>query len=304
MQASALLRGCSAAALAVLLCASAAGAHNAGSFSRVHSLDAATSATAISVTGTAAFGEQLSHLVGTDPEADNLGGAGTSPLGLDLKRFEISQPGAYRDDLLFTIKLAQMPAGGLPEAAVYDWDFTVEGGSGQGRSYWSLRTMRTAAVPSGTTDPVAALHACTPQGAGFTCTQRRVITDVLYEVDDSGIHLLVPRGVIGAHAGATITAWPREVNPVWIGLTAGEAATQANVFDSGTHKPYVVPPPPSLIVTLTRAGAQPSTVVAATVDGEQFSAELPRPSAGRYEVTATACFAGNCGKRSVQIDVD
>lgn len=289
---------------ALALVVAAAAPAGAAEQTSVNGLSATASGTAVSVQGSATLGGQDPIVVGEDPPGDNAGGAATAPFGLDFTGFSISQPDPTKGNLLFTIGLAELTGGGIPEGIQYNWDIMVDGGADFGGSNWSLKTMRSRAITTGNLDPDAAIFDCQPneQTGGFTCSQVQTIP-VEYDSSASEIRMTVPVAAIGAQPGSMIEAWGRATNPLWIGPSAGGQLTFTNVFDTGSHDPYVVPRA-TVRLGIAPAGQPIDHTVNGTLapDGS-FSGELTAPGPGTYDVGAQVCFGSNCDTASTPVTV-
>ena len=291
------------AALLVVAAAGPGGAHTEPTGqSEVHDLAGSTSGTQVSVSGHATFGGQAAASVGEDPAGDNAGGAATAPLGLDFTKFTVQQPDASKPELKFTIDLAGLAGGGLPEIVMYNWDIMVNGGEPNG-SNWSIKTMRSRQGVANW----AAVNTCVPnaQGTGFTCSVVQTVP-ASYVETESEITITVPLSAIEASPGSKIEAWPRATNPLWIGPSAAGAQTLTNVFDTATHDEYFVPTS-TVQLALAPAGTPEGNVSftkAATLSANgNFTGTLTAPGPGTYDVWAKACFADNCGTASTSVTV-
>lgn len=270
----------------------------------VTSLDASPGAGTVSVTGTVTLGGEAPVVLGEDGLGDAVGGPAATALGLDLDKLLISRPSASSSSLLFTIKLGGLATEGVPETILYNWDINVDGGATGAGASQSIKTMRSRASSTGTTDPYAGVFTCVPGTTGFSCTQTTSLSEVAYDQAKNEIRMSVPLSAIGAKEGSRIEAWPRATNPFWIGPSASGALTLTNIFDTGTHEEYVVPAP-TVRLGIAPAGQTVEHTAAGTLgDGGTFSGTLPAPAdPGAYDVGARVCFGTNCGTSSTRINL-
>jgi hypothetical protein len=275
--------------------------------SDVHDLAATVSGTQVSVSGHAAFGGQALFQVGEDAVGDNLGADTTGTRGLDFEKLFISQPDPSKADLQFTIDLAGLQGGGIPETFQYNWDVSIDGGAPNGTN-WSIKTMRSQARVNQNLNPYAAIFTCTmapPPQTGFTCAVNRTIP-VVYDEADGRIRLTVPLAGIKATPGSTIDAWARNGEPVWVRTSAAGAQTGFVTADDMTHDTYTVPKG-SVQLALAPAGTPEGNVdfsKAATLAANgNFTGSLTAPGPGSYDVWAKACFAENCGTASTSVTI-
>ncbi|HEV3474564.1 MAG TPA: hypothetical protein VG602_04290 [Actinomycetota bacterium] len=294
------------AALVVLAAAGPGQAHDEPTGkSEVHDLAATASGTQVSVTGHAAFGGQPAVTVGEDAAGDSAGGAATAEMGLDFTGLTIAAPNPAKPELLFTMKLAGMEGGGIPELFQYNWDIIVDGGAPNG-SNWSIKTMRSQAA-TGSTNPWAIIADCqpNPQTGGFTCREVARIP-VVYEEGEASIRLTVPLARIEASPGSVIEAWARNGEPVWVRTSAAGQLTGFVNADDMTHDTYTVPKS-TVRLALAPAGTPEANVdfsKTATLGAEgNFTGTLTAPGPGTYDVWAKACFAENCGTASTPVSI-
>jgi hypothetical protein len=269
--------------------------------SSVSGLTATASGTVVTVTGTAAFGAQDPLLVGDDATNDNVGGATTAPLGIDLDGMLISQPDPNAQSLVFTIDLNGMTGDGIPEHLAYNWDIRVDGGSSANGAEYSIKTWRTRVAQTTNTNPYAAVFTCVPSSTGgSSCTPGPLVAAV-YDASNSQIRMTIPFDAIGAKPGSTIDAWNRISAPVWVGGTAA-TQTAAGLYDTGTHSQYVVPTK-TVRLGVAPTGSPISYTASAALSGSGFSGSLAVPGPGTYDVGAQACFGDNCGTSKVTVTV-
>lgn len=277
------------------------------------SLEAAATGTDVAVSGEVAFGGQEEVVVGEDPAGDNLGGAQTAALGVDVTELRINQPDSGADELLFTIQLADAPPGlgGLPETVQYNWDIAVDGGAENGGSNWSIKAMRTRASATGTVSAYAAIFDCQPNAdGGFSCSEVAELDAVEFEPEEAAIRIAVPFSTIGAGHGSTIDPFPRcGGTTFWIGPSASGVRTFCNIYDSmDFYDTYTVPDHGTVMLGLAASGETlvhdtPATVESHHHEGEEgthaeFHGTLTAPEPGEYTVGALACFAGECAARA------
>jgi hypothetical protein len=296
------------AAVLTLGMAGPGGAHEADTGnSAVHDLAAMAAGTQVAVSGHAAFGGQPLSQVGEDVVGDNLGADATGTRGLDFEKLFISQPDPAKADLQFTIDLAGLQGGGIPETFQYNWDVAIDGGEPNG-SNWSIKTMRSQARVNANLNPYAAIFTCVmapPPQTGFTCSVKQTIP-VVYDEADGRIRLTVPMKGIEASPGSTIDAWARNGEPVWVRTSAAGAQTGFVTADDMTHDQYTVPKA-AVQLALAPAGTPEADVnfsKAATLGAAgNFNGTLTAPGPGNYDVWAKACFADNCGTASTPVTI-
>jgi hypothetical protein len=267
-------------------------------------LSATASGKNVSVSGSASFGE-APVMVGEDPVGDNTGGS-AGAVGLDIEKLFISQPTADSSTLLFTIKLASLTGGGLPDSVQYNWDIAVNGGVPAGGTSWSIKSARTSQYyQTGSVEPYAGVHSCVrnPDTGVYSCTARANVPAV-FDPSSSEIRISVPLSVIQAGAGADITAWPRNGDPVWVQPAALGAVTPGVTFDGAGHEEYTVPTR-TVRLGIAPAGTPVQNVSfskVATVNGSGgFSGTVTAPSAGSFDAWARACFGATCDARSDRV---
>jgi hypothetical protein len=300
------LTGSSAALLALGMAGPGAAHDEPTGKTEVHDLAASASGTQVTVSGHAAFGGQPAVTVGEDAAGDSAGGAATAEVGLDFTGLTIAAPDPSKPELLFTMKLASLEGGGIPEFFQYNWDVIVDGGAAAGGSNWSIKTMRSQAA-TGSTSPWAIIADCqpNPQTGGFTCRQTARIP-VVYEANEAAIRLTVPLAGIEASPGSVIEAWARNGEPVWVRTSAAGQLTGVLNVDDMTHDTYAVPKA-SVQLALAPAGTPEGNVnfskaAILAADGN-FTGTLAAPGPGSYDVWAKACFADNCGVASTSVTV-
>lgn len=264
-------------------------------------LSAELSGEQVIVRGRAAFGGQDPLPVGQDAGGDNLGGATAAPLGIDLRRASISQPDPEQPRLLFTLQLAGLQGGGIPEGIAYGWDVSVDGGPQSGGARWSIRTMRTRAAATAGADPYAAVFSC--PGEEASCVESSRLSAV-YDVTNKEVRVAVPLAAIGADPGSTIEPWPRTGPPVWIGPTASGAGTQPGLIDAMDHQPYRVPEK-TVLLALAPAGTPPGAIsfdATASLEGDgAFEGSLPIGDlSGPADVWAKVCYGPLCTAASIR----
>jgi hypothetical protein len=259
----------------------------------------------VRVDGVVTFGGQQPVLLAEDPAGDNTGAPATTALGTDLTGLALAQREAGSEDLTFELRLADLRTPrGTPETVQYNWDVEVDGGVVKGGSNWSIKTMGTKATTQ-SAQPWAGVHTCEPGGtanASFTCTESTRV-EAVYDTESKTVYVNVPMSAIGAEPGSTITAWPRNGSPVWIGATAAGARTLVETFDGADHARFTVPEPPRLEVAIAPAGTDVTDLVTVPVgDGGAFSTTLAA-SPGEYDVLVRACFAGRCAEKVLPVTV-
>lgn len=264
-------------------------------------------ADAVDVEGTVAFGGESPIVLATDAAGDNLGGAATQPLGVDLAAVALAQRDADSEDLTFELRLADLRSPrGTPETVQYNWDIAVDGGVTKGGSNWSIKTMGTRAT-SQSTNPWAGVHTCEPGGtanASFTCSETTRV-EAVYDTESKTIYVNVPMSAIGARPGSTVAAWSRSGSPVWIGASAGGRRTFAETYDGlESHSTFSVPSGKQVEVGVAPSGETIDALTPVAVDGNGFATSLPVPGPGTYDVLVRACFADNCAERLVTTTVE
>ena len=272
----------------------------AGSSSEVTELTASPSGRTVSVSGMARFGQEP-VVVGVDAPNDNGGGEALGGAGVDIRELRISQPDGSSRTLLFTIRLAGLAGGGLPESIQYNWDIAVDG-----TTRWSIKSARSSQYHRpGSLDPYAGVFSCVqdPTSGAFTCTQRGSVPAV-YDAAEAEIRIAVPFTLIGASPGARISAWPRNVAPVWVQPAVAGAVTPGVTVDTATHADFAVPTP-TVRLGIAPAGTTEGNVSFAreatlNPDG-RFAGSVTAPSAGAYDVWARACLGASCGARSQRV---
>jgi len=269
----------------------------------ISGLAASASGTSVTVTGSVAFGGEDRVEVGTDAVNDNLGGAQTAPLGLDIQSMSISQPNPASPVLEFVLDLSAMTADGIPEHVAYNWDVAVNGGAAQGGSNYSIKTWRTQVRSTTNANPYAAIFTCQPQPppqTGYTCSPSSTVTAV-YDGPNSQIRLSVPLAGIDAAPGSTIEGWDRIAGHVYVGGTAG-TQTLAGLYDEANHGEYTVPTK-DVKVGIAPAGGAISYATPASLSGNSFSGTLSAAGPGSYDVGARACFGANCATATTTVTV-
>lgn len=289
--------------LAILALPTLASAATAPSFT---SLTTTVSGRTVSVAGVAAFGSEDPVLFGEDGSNDNTGGANTANLGLDIRGTYISQPSASQSSLKFTLDLAGLTNGGIPELLQYNWDIAVNGGSAGGGSNWSIKTMRSSAFQTAGQDPWAAVNTCVPSANGFTCSVTSVIP-VTYDASTGDINMTVPLNAISAKPGDRIEGWARNGEPVWVRPSASGAQTPGVSIDQHTPDGVYEIPTRTVQLGLAPAGTPESGVTFGTTatvkTNSSFTGSITAPAAGSYDLWAKACFAGSCTVSSTPVSV-
>ena len=260
----------------------------------------------VAVDGVVTFGGQAPVVLAEDDAGDNTGAPATTALGTDITALALAQRESGSEDLTFELRLADLRTPrGTPETVQYNWDVEVDGGVAKGGSNWSIKTMGTKATTASPA-PWAGVHTCVPGGtanASFTCTETSR-AEAVYDTASKTVYVNVPMSAISAKPGSTITAWPRNGSPVWVGASAGGARTLVETYDGvENHARYTVPAPPRLEVGIAPAGTAVTTVSPVTVaDGGAFSTTLAA-APGDYEVLIRACFATNCAQQLLPVTV-
>ncbi|MFN2543880.1 MAG: hypothetical protein ABR600_04805 [Actinomycetota bacterium] len=288
-------RGMLVAALAaVVLSAIPAGA--SATATTISGLATSVSGSTVTVTGQAAFGGQDAVLLGEDAANDNIGGANSAPYGTDLTGASISQPTPDAQNLVFTIKLSGLTAGGIPETVGYNWDFAVDGGANGGGADWRITTMRTRALVTQNANPYAATFTCVPgTGGTSSCTQVQLLSAV-YDEAGKEIRVTVPFAAIGVSPGSVIAG--RTTTPLGIAGTAFGRVSVTNLFDTMASVDDYQVPLKSVRLGIAPSGT-PDDAVSFSADASvgsngAFSGTLQAPGSGSYDVFARACFGTNC----------
>ena len=256
----------------------------------IDSLTAQADGLVVNIAGTATLGGD-EVVVGTDATNDNIGGANTASLGLDLLSASVGQPDPSKPDLVFTLKLNGMTAGGIPELVGYNWDIRVDG------TVWRLTSMRTRALVTQNAEPYAALFTCTAGAGGTsTCTQNKLLP-VTY-TEDGSIAITLPMVDVAANPGSVIEAGAAV--PIGISGTVAGRVSITNLFDTMTHEPYTVPTA-SARIGLAPAGTTPNFATGVAMSGGGFAGSLTAPAAGAYTAGAQVCFGTNCATQTVDV---
>lgn len=295
-----------ATACLALLVGSGAQAHETVVLpTEIVALDAAVADGAVAVSGDVAFGGQTIQDLGSDAAGDHTGGAATSPLGVDLTGAQIHWPDPDRDELLFEIRVAELPPApldGTPETLQYNWDFTVDG-----TTSWSLKIMRTRVSATQADSAYGALFECVPSDSGFSCSEQVRLSEVEFRPDDGVVRAGVSLAQMGAKRGSVVSSWDRTGSgALWTGASAGGQQTLIATYDAMSgHASYTVPLGRSVVVGIAPSGEEVEPAHLAVLDADDlFTAQLDLPSeAGTYTVAAEACFADNCATGTVDVEV-
>ena len=267
---------------------------------------AAQSGTAVTVSGTASFGDQPFQAVGTDGTGDTFA-PGEDTAGGDLTGAAIQTTTGGK--VVFQWAVAQLPpaANGAPTGILYGWDFCVDGGA-----CFEVDAQRTGPA-AGTADPYGNLWAC----ADATCTpaDQTLVTDaipVTFTASPPTVALTVSESQITASPGSVIS--PTTVSSNGAAFTAvGDLSTATYEYDFGDGvdpiADYTVAAP-QVSLTLDTAGGDPAaaayvTTVAPAADGTfSGSVDATGLAAGTYQVDARACFGeGNCAYATAPVTI-
>lgn len=269
------------------------GAFAAEQSTEITSLAAAVSGRSINITGLASFGGEERVVLADDPTE------AVGRFGLDITKLYASRPSPASNEIEFVVAVSNLDDG-VPEFVQYNWDISVDGGEAAGGSNWSIKTMRQQ-TRTGTMEPYAAVFACIPGDAGYSCSERARL-DVAFDSAANEIRLTVPLAAIGAKPGSVIRGWDRSGEPVWARSSAAGVLTGGVTFDGATPDDYTVANA-SVSLGLATADTPLEQVVftkAAPVASDgSFAATLSAPGSGTYHVWAKACFGVTCDSASV-----
>lgn len=265
----------------------------------VDSVSAVGDGADVSVTGTAVFVDALVQ-VAEDPTGD----ASPGGLGTDLTKATISRPNAAKNELHFTMEIAdEIPqAFALPEVIHYSFFFAV---GPDAASQWLLMGLRTSqAQAPGSTGPVLSLHQF--RANGTCCDPRGMVTG---SMSGGKILWVLPMSMIQAKTGTLIEPHPARAIQIQIGAS-GQQRLNSNQPDQMFSETTYTVPGPSVELGIAPAETPESEVplsVTATVNAGSgaFSGKLTRPTeSGSYIVVAKACYgSGNCGIKSTTITI-
>ena len=287
----------------------------------VDSLTAASSGSAVSVSGRAAFGGESPVTVAEDVAGDGpVNPERSGQLGVDLIGASISQPSPDDPTLVFEWKVTNLPSSGtLPEAIRYFWPFQVNTAAGP-KQY--MLQAKLSNLASSTTPDDPAGHV-THAGASF---QLRGNCGVLVAINNCG-HIAWLDGTFDVARDTVRMELPIGEGPApevvpgaklerfeFSGGTIA-AAYQAAVSNASTtdyaNWEEIVYTVPSREVTLgvAPAGTDPGAVsyaTAATVaEDSSFAGSVSTSglAPGSYEVFARACFGNNCAVRTAPFTI-
>lgn len=269
---------------------------------RIDSLTATVTGTAIQVAGTVTFVD-VPVEVGTDAASDS-----RAP-GSDLTSARISRPDPSKKNLIMRVGVGNMPPSldGTPLALYFNWSILVSDANGANSKEFLLQANRAPGSGLPATDPVFKVMTCVPGTGASTCTVSSTVTGTF---DSTGLSVTVPTAAIGANTGSIISVGPNNlVSTVGAGAPAVGDAWFTNLGgDSMSHDDYIVAGP-SVKLGIAPAGTNPAAVAltkTATVasNGSAFASTLPKPAAGSYVLVAEACYTGaDCVLSSTDITV-
>lgn len=258
-----------------------------------------SSATGITVAGTAAMAALPATEVGKDAAGD-----GALP-GTDLTTASIVPLGGGK--IAFDLGIGNLApgVGSAPAVTHHNWEFSAASPDGETATTLSLKAINRggviAASSGGAADqPVFSLNSCEPdpQTGQNTCTATYV--DGAYTA--TGVRFLLENTAVSALSGWTIS-------PTGQGINVSPGASDALWFTNGAGgdtmgaEEFVVP------TSVVRVGVAPAGTsldeVALTtskdVPGTAFNLKLPRPTTpGSYVVVAQACHADVCSPRTAK----
>lgn len=280
----------------------------------VTSLAAERSGSAVHVTGAATFGGQEPMLVAEDPTGNDaaLGPLGPQ-LGLDISQLFIHQPDPNVPELKFIIRVTQLDRQPPPEVIRYLWQLDDV----NGEVYWlQAKTSDVASTgladdPEGTVARTSGSFrlrgACEDTDLTVTklsgCSHVAWLTGA-FDTAANEITVTVP---IGSSDAPEFTSGATLFGHVQASFQAGFS----NGFtsdDAGFEDDYIIPSK-QVQLGIAPAGTNPLFVDFATTatvaDDDSFLGDigLDGLAPGNYEVFAKACFADNCGVRSVPVTI-
>jgi hypothetical protein len=288
--------------------------------SQVTALDGAPGQETVTVTGTASFGGQRPVEVADDPANDanltpRIGDLeGTEP-GVDLLTASLSVPDPGVPELLMRWQVADLPTERMiPEAVRYTFPFKV-----------GNVAYRVQAKFSNVADPESPLDSqilgaffelrgnCTASFMGTGIARCEHLAWLSGSVDpvSSTVSIRVPLGsaaasqiVLGAEIRRNDSLNP-DLNDLLAGYELGGVTPSTPVDDRATLAPSFTIPAPDVALGLAPPGTDARNVTYDTpatlsADGS-FSGTVSTigMQSGTFDVFARACFANNCGYRSL-----
>jgi hypothetical protein len=282
------------------LVGSAALAQDDGGATVIDALEVTAEAGALTVTGAVSYGSVEHFLVGDRGTPATLGEVGQE-LGGYIEEAFLAQPDPVSGDLVFNFLMRDIEFSQVPELVQYYWDFRLQQPDGTVATF-SLggRGARatTGGAPSFTLDgncvQTQNLIECESFGAvpsELDADARTVRITVPAELMDAqGVNLDGAR-VLAADVRGGIAAQPSQV-------AVNMFAFQYNVrhrhnYTVGRH-----------VTVALDDGAGTTTVPAALLDEDGFTATFPDVPAGEHTLTTTACFGSDCATDTRQVVVD
>lgn len=281
--------------------------------SSVQSLGAVRDGDVISVTGVATFGGIDLVSVGTDPTADF---AAPAEVGMDLTGALIGQPDPVSGDLVFVLRLADLPpTGALPETVRYSWDFGVRGVAADPIPFEIDGKLTDIARRTTARNPAFFLRGnCTTANNVVTCADVEGLAAAL-DPAAKEIRVIVPRRLLEDQVKASLAGATIVPAVICEGISTkvaayftlcgaqGQETGDELVQEEGTAYPVATR---QLQVAVAPAGQNPdfatATAGALTPDGTFLaSVDATGVPEGDYDVWARACFGANCGAASVPL---
>jgi hypothetical protein len=282
--------------IGLVLSLTASGATAEGETSSVKSQSATLTASAINVSGLAAFTRD-EVTIGTSASGSTDVPPAPPGIGMDLAAARVRQ--VDQNALEFNLDVRDMPTAngryGLNEVVHYDWDFNVVR-NGTVTAGFTLSAIPSAqGVNPGSLDPILRLMTCAadPQTGQDTCGE---VGPLQGSIHANGITFRVPLSMLNAPGGAVLTQ-------NYDGVVASYGASGLQWYVGGDRMPiddFTVSAPTVQvgIAPATTPDAEVPLTQAATVTTKTgaFATSLPLPTTpGDYKVVSKACLAENCG---------
>lgn len=307
-----------------------AGAHEGhdDGASAVTALTATHGAGAIEVSGTVSFGGQHPVVVSDDPPGDGPGMVpvgdenGVDEPGIDLLAASLSVPDPDSPELVVRWLLGKLPPGGIPEGTRVALPFQV--GDEVFRVQAKFSNAVSGSTPGDPAGHVAAAGAtfelqgdCTEdlQGTGFAGCDHLAWLDGAFDERTSTISARVPLGSSAApeiDLGAVLrrtsagTAELRDVLAGYQAVVAAEPMSDTASFGPPGIMNFAFPIPQKEVgLGIAPKGTDPAAVdFSAAADlaaDDTFTGVVSTAGfdPGTFDVYARACFASNCGIRSL-----
>lgn len=296
-----MIRNVLVAVLALTLVGSAALADDGGGPTVIDALEVTADGGAVTVTGAASYGAVEHFLVGDRGTPATLGEVGQE-LGGYIEEAFLAQPDPVSGDLVFNFLMRDIEFSQVPELVQYYWDFRLQQPDGSVATF-SLggRGARaaTAGAPRFTLDgncvQTQNLIECESFGvvpAELDAQARTVRITLPTEVMDAqGVNLDGAR-VLAADLRGGIAAQPSQVA---VNMFAFQYKVRhRHNYTVGRH----------VTVALDDGAGTTTTVPAALLDGDGFTATFPDVPAGEHTLTTTACFGSSCATDTRKVLVD